>query len=502
MKQGGFVTLVGAGPGDPNLLTLAGLEALRSAEVILHDRLAAEELLRLAAPTADCIDVGKQRGNHPTPQAEINALILKHAQEGKRVVRLKGGDPYLFGRGAEELELLRQHGIPFRVIPGVTSAIAAPAYAGIPVTHREHSSSLHILTGHGKNGESPNLPFKHLAKLGGTLVFLMGLAALKDICAGLAAAGMDPETPAALVENGTRPEQRRVVGTLSTLPDLAAQWHFASPSIAVVGQVCLLAERFDFTPNLPLWGKRLLVASSRTTSSRLAGRLRDLGAAVDEIAAIDLAPLPLADAFFQGLGRFTWIVLTSRFGAECFFQNMIQHCYDLRKFAQTRFAAVGPETAAVLAQYGIQADLVPPDYHAAALAAELAKLVTENDHVLLFQARDGLRDIVSALAARNISYLATAAYETRGTAVCSDLIRQRLLENRYDAVTFTSGSSVTALVDAARSFDPAFPFNKLPAIAIGATTAAAARGHGLACEVAEVATLDGIVNLMLKKWTR
>ncbi|MDR0234077.1 MAG: uroporphyrinogen-III C-methyltransferase [Zoogloeaceae bacterium] len=252
MAEKGLVILVGAGPGDLGLLTLAGKAAIESADVVLYDRLVGSEILELIPEDAIKVNVGKNKGWHLIPQDEITQLILRHARKGRTVVRLKGGDPYLFGRGAEELEQVAKEGIPFRVIPGVTSAVAVPAYAGIPVTHREYASSLHILTGHGKDGNPPDIPYAELAKLRGTLVFLMGLSSADKICGGLISAGLPAETPAALIENGTRRNQRQVLATLASLPELAEAVAIASPALLVVGDVCKLAQTFDWSAHLHL----------------------------------------------------------------------------------------------------------------------------------------------------------------------------------------------------------------------------------------------------------
>ena len=246
MAETGSVILVGAGPGDPGLLTLAGKAAIESADVVLYDRLVSAEILSLMPAAAMKVNVGKNKGQHPVSQDEIKQLILRYAREGKTVVRLKGGDPYLFGRGAEELEAVAREGIPFRVIPGVTSALAVPAYAGIPVTHREYASSLHIMTGHGKEGSHPDIPYAELVRLKGTLVFLMGLSEVGSICGNLILAGLSADTPAALIENGTRSSQRRILATLAALPGQAEAAAIVSPALLVVGKVCELAPVLDW----------------------------------------------------------------------------------------------------------------------------------------------------------------------------------------------------------------------------------------------------------------
>ena len=252
----GNVILVGAGPGDPGLLTQRGREALSQAEVVVYDRLVSPAILALVPEKARKIDVGKEASHHKVPQEEINQILLREAQAGRRVVRLKGGDPFLFGRGGEELELLAEAGLPFEVVPGVTSALSVPAYAGIPVTHRDFCSSLHIITGHAKAGAKLTIDFEALKRTGGTLVFLMGVSALPAICRGLLDAGMAPQMPAAVIERGTTPRQRKLISTLEALPQAAEEAKVESPAIIVVGKVCTLSEKFDWFDHLPLKGGR------------------------------------------------------------------------------------------------------------------------------------------------------------------------------------------------------------------------------------------------------
>lgn len=252
----GNVILVGAGPGDPGLLTQKGRRALEQAQVVVYDRLVSPDILALIPPGAEKIDVGKESSHHLVPQEQINKILLDKAREGKRVVRLKGGDPFLFGRGGEELELLEENGIPYQVVPGVTSALSVPAYAGIPVTHRDFCSSVHIITGHARAGVRLQINYEALCRAGGTLVFLMGVTALPQICQGLLDAGMSPGMPAAVVERGTLPQQRKVVSTLEQLPQEAKQAQIKSPAVIVVGKVCGLSQRFDWFDRLPLKGRQ------------------------------------------------------------------------------------------------------------------------------------------------------------------------------------------------------------------------------------------------------
>lgn len=488
-----MVTLVGAGPGDPGLLTLAGRAALERAEVVLFDRLVGREILALVPPGALAVDVGKNKGDHPVPQEEINDLILRHARDGKRVVRLKGGDPYLFGRGAEELEALAGEGIPFRVVPGVTSAIAAPAYAGIPVTHRDFSSSLHILTGHGKDGSKPKIAYRELAGLGGTLAFLMGLSAIRDIASGLIGAGMPPDTPAAVVEHGSRPDQRRLSGTVGDIADTAEREGARSPAILVVGSVCALAEKFDWTARLPLRGRRALVVNSRSRAGRLAGKLREYGCGVDEFCAIRQEPVELPESFWNRVPGFSWIVLTSRFGVELFFPALLGRGLDARRLANCKFAVVGRQTAARLRDFGVVADCVPEIFDSDSLGRDLAARLSADDDVLLFRAEEGAEALPRTLAAVGARVEDVTAYVTKNRDLDAETL-ENLRRKRYDAVAFASASSVRALALAAAGVD----FSAVAAVCIGEKTAAEARALGFGVHVAPAATLDDMAETLVR----
>ena len=491
----GFVTLVGAGPGDPGLLTLAGRQALVTAEVVLYDRLAGPEILAMIPAGALRIDVGKNKGNHPVPQEEINQTLVEHALGGKRVVRLKGGDPYLFGRGAEEAEALREHGIPFRVVPGVTSALAVPAYAGIPVTHREFASSVHILAGHGRDGRPPDIDYRRLAGLKGTLIFLMGLSALDDICDGLLAAGLSADTPAAVIGNGTLPGQRRIATTLADLPRLAKDDNLPAPAMVVVGAVCGLAEHFNWTEYLPLWGRRILTACSRTTGGRLAARLREVGCGVDEFAGIHMEPIEQDGAFWEGAGRYGWIAFTSQFGAELFFAGLAKRGIDVRRLAGVKFAVIGSRTADVLAERGVFADFIPADYNARGLALGLVERVTKDESLLLFRARDGNRDLTTILSEKGMAYDEIAAYDTAMLKPEGADMALALESGAYDAVAFTSASSVKSFAAAVTGIDRL----RITAVCIGESTSAAAAGFGMKTLISRQATIDSMVERIIEE---
>ncbi len=475
----------GAGPVEPGLLTLAGKAALEKADIVLYDRLAAPALLSHAPGTAVLVDVGKRKGDHPVPQEEINRLLLAYALQGHNVVRLKGGDPYLFGRGAEELALLAENGIPFRVVSGVTSALAAPASVGIPVTHRDCASSVHIFTGHARDGGSPPIPYGDIARLPGTLLFLMSLSAVDAICAGLVAAGMDPDTPAAVIENGTLPNRRRVAATVSALPAAAREHGAHAPALLVVGKVCELAD------TLIQDEKRVLVVSSNATASGLAELLRCRGCRADEYAGISLNPLSPPDSLWKNLSGYDWIVLTSRNGVELLFSAMRENRMDTRLTAGAKFAVVGFRTAAKLERHGIYADLIPERNSAAGLAEALAGKVAAGQRVLLFRARDGDPALADALRASGAVVDDIAAYDTLPNAPEPETIAA-LAAEEYDGITFTSASAVDAFVAAGMRPGSAV-------FCIGDATATAARRHGMKPTVSPAADLATMADMVVER---
>ena len=421
----GKVWLVGAGPGDSGLFTLKGLEVLQGADVVVYDALIGVELMALIPEDAVKIDVGKRASNHRMPQERINKVLLEQAQAGRKVVRLKGGDPFLFGRGGEELELLVENHIPYEIVPGVTSAFAVPAYNGIPVTHRDYTSSVHVITGHrrgdrGQDGGSSlsclDIDFEALARTQGTLIFLMGLSNLPVIMKGLMDAGLDPGTPAAVLEKGTTAEQRRVTATVETLEAESKKAGIQAPAIIVVGQVCKLAESFAWAEKRPLGGKRILLTRPKELISEMAARLRRLGAEVVELPAIDTVPIDPNPALDDCLGRFfgtscqvqtaesaavteavtrgcmqnaehaqdsrhspDWLVFTSPTGVRIFMDRFLQD-HDIRDLWGTRIASIGAGSSRKLKQYGIKPDFVPSVFDGETLGRELAeKIILEKN---------------------------------------------------------------------------------------------------------------------------
>lgn len=483
----GNVILVGAGPGDPGLLTQKGRQALQKAQVVVYDRLVSPQILALIPQDAEQINVGKQAGNHPVPQHQINQILLEKALEGKNVVRLKGGDPFLFGRGGEELELLAQNGIPFQVVPGVTSALSAPAYAGIPVTHRDFCSSVHIITGHAKAGAPLDIPFAALKDTRGTLVFLMGVSALPQICAGLLEAGMDPQTPAAVVERGTLPAQRKVLSTLAQLPRDAALAQVESPAVIVVGRVCQLSSQFDWFCQLPLKGRKIIVTRPAGRASRLCQELTRLGADVTAYPCIRTVPredCPELDDAIARLSQFRWLVFTSPVGPEIFFRRLLASGQDARALTGIKIAAIGPKTAAELECFGLRADRIPAVYDSEHLAQAMADAAGP---VLLCRASQGSDALPQLFARQNIPYTDIPCYDTVYASPDEQLVRP-LLEDRV-LVTFTSASTVRGFVQSL----PGADFSRVLGCCIGQQTAEEARKHGIAVTVAQQATIESLI---------
>ena len=482
----GKVYLVGAGPSDAGLLTCKGSRVLARADVVVYDALVGAAVLAQVPPTARCINVGKRSHNHLKTQAEINRILLEEAQTGRTVVRLKGGDPFLFGRGGEELELLAANGIPYEVVPGITSAIAVPAYNGIPVTHRDFCSSLHIITAHKRQDAPLDLDFDALVRTGGTLVFLMGVTALQDVCSGLLAAGMAPDMPAAVLHRGTSARQKRVVATVATLPEAAKD--LEAPSIIVVGRVCALAETFSWTESLPLFGARFLVTRPRDRASSLVEKLRELGGEVVEFPTIELRPIP--DADLSGLWESSWLVLTSPSGVRIFFDLLRQGRRDVRSLAHLKIAALGSGTAEELKQHGILADLIPPTYNADSLGLALAEKLRPGEQVFLARARDGSPSLPRRLGeVPDVRIVDMPIYETVLTR--HPLLEPAALLDETTWAVFTSASTVRGFAAAAGTDD----LSSVRALCIGAQTEAQAKQYRMQTHVSAAATIDSLVDL-------
>ncbi|HRW39541.1 MAG TPA: uroporphyrinogen-III C-methyltransferase [Aquihabitans sp.] len=479
------VYLVGAGPGDPGLLTVRGAELLGRADVVVHDRLSAAELLELVPAHAERIDVGKAPRAHRMDQDDICALLVERGRAGQTVVRLKGGDPYVFARGSEEAAALAAAGVPYEVVPGITSALAVPAAAGIPVTQRFSSTSFTVVTGHEDPASGDGtVDWDAIARTGGTLVVLMGVGRWPQIAERLLQAGRSPDTPAAAVRWGTRPEQETVRATLATLGD----HELASPSVIVVGSVA--AEELTWFEDRPLFGRTVVVTRARAQASGLAGRLRELGAGVVEAPAIEIGDprdggAALRDAVGR-LGSFDWLVLTSPNGVRRTFELIA----DARALAGVRVAAIGPATAAALAEHRIVADLVPERYVAESLLDALPDPPPGGGRILLARAAVARDVLPDGLRAAGWEVEVAEAYRTRSVALGDEL---RAQVRAADAVTFTSSSTVANLCDA---IGP----DQVPAVvvSIGPITSATARERGLAVAAeADPHTIDGLVAALL-----
>lgn len=490
----GKVYLVGAGPSDAGLFTLKGMALLQKADVVVHDALIGLEIMGLIPEQARRVDVGKHAGNHPVPQEEINRILLREALAGNQVVRLKGGDPFLFGRGGEELELLAEHDVPFEIVPGVTSAIAVPAYAGIPVTHRDYCSSLHIITAHTKNAPEAQTDYEALVRLNGTLVFLMGVSSLKMICDHLLSAGMEPDMPAAIVERGTTARQRRICGTVSTLPDLAGAAAVQKPAIIVVGRVCALSERFAWAEQRPLGGCRVLVTRPRHLASKMAQALREQGAEVLELPAIATTPIepnyPLDEAL-KRIDMYQWLAMTSPTGVQIFMDHLKKTRFDIRRLYGVKLAAIGSATAKEMQSYGLQPDLIPAEYNAAALGEVLSQ---ERGPVLIARARVGAPALTLALDAAGVRYDDIPIYDTSGASAQAARALTLFNDCEIDYVTFTSASTVHGFARQMNGCD----YTKVRAVCIGSATEDAAKTYGMETYTAREASIPSMVSLMIE----
>lgn len=598
----GKVWLVGAGPGDRGLFTLKGLEVLQNAEVVVHDALIGDEVLTLIPENAVKINVGKRASHHRMEQDQINRTLLEQAQAGKRVVRLKGGDPFLFGRGGEELELLAENNIPFEVVPGVTSAFAVPAYNGIPVTHRDFTSSVHIITGHrraskgpdvsadkypaagtgtgtaaeksgsagtatgtaaeksgsagaatgtpeekiGSTGAGPGdadslgIDYEALVRTHGTLIFLMGLSNLPAIMKGLLLAGIDPDLPAAVLERGTTARQKRVLATVSTLEQEAAGAQIQAPAIIVVGEVCRLADSFAWAEKRPLAGKKILLTRPKELISEMAVRLRRAGAEVLEMPAIETVPIepnPALDRKMAELRagdkRPDWIIFTSPSGVRIFMERLLSE-QDIRVLAGIKIAVIGEGSAKKLRTYGIRADFMPSVYDGETLGRELARKIRqesaeaelqkpaeekihsfaeENVHysaeetlqksaepdppvrILIPRAAIGNPELTEELQkAGNVEISDIAIYETRYVSPELIDVRTQIRNGEIDYAVFTSASTVRGFSAVMKDTD----LSGFKAICIGRQTRAAAEARGMETRMAEKATLDALVEAVMR----
>jgi len=449
----GCVYLVGAGPGDPGLMTVRGRQLLRRADAVVYDNLAARRLLAEAPSEAEMIYVGKQASAHTLKQEEINALLVRLGLEGKQVVRLKGGDPFVFGRGGEEALALVEAGVAFEVVPGITAGVAAPAYAGIPVTHRGVTSSIALITGHETpDKDESDLDYAALANWPGTLAFYMGVKNLPKIATSLMEHGMDPATPAALVRRGTTARQETVTGTLADITEVAARAGIKPPALIVVGHVVALRKHISWFENRPLFGKRIVVTRARLQASRVTRRLEGLGAEVIELPAIRIEPPsdtgPL-DAAAGDVASFDWVIFTGANGVDAFFGALERAGLDSRALAGVQICVIGPGTARRLGQFGLRPDAQPETYKAAEISQTLAAIEELGGKKILCPRADiAPKDLIVDLEALGADVTDIAAYRTVGETPDPDLLDELFAGDGPDWITFTSSSTVTNFVNA------------------------------------------------------
>ncbi|MFZ2958472.1 MAG: uroporphyrinogen-III C-methyltransferase [Candidatus Ozemobacteraceae bacterium] len=494
------VSLVGAGPGDPGLITLRGMMRLSKADVVVYDQLGAPAVLDHVRVGAELIDVGKRAGDHTLPQEKINALLIQKAKEGKRVVRLKGGDPHIFGRGGEEMEALAAEGVPFEIVPGVSSAIAGPAYAGIPITHRACTSTFAIATGHEADDTAGSrVPWESLAHIG-SLVILMGIGRLEAIVERLHKAGRRASTPVALIEQATTPKQRTVVGTLADIVDIARTAKIKPPALIVVGEVVRYHERLSWFERRPLHGRTIVVTRSRAQASDLILLLSDLGADVFSAPSIKiekLDPNPLFDQFVQDLAGYRHLIFTSVNGVEGFVEALLARGKDLRAIAHAAVICIGPATAEAFRRYGITADFVPDTFVAEALIPYFKGKKPGN--VALLRAEKAREVLPEALRELKYKVDVIHLYRTTLDSPAESSILAALKSGSVDAVTFTSSSTVDNFLEmlAGTGIEPA----KIPGAAIGPVTAATCNEKGIRLVVeSSVHTIPGLVSALLKRF--
>ncbi len=503
----GKVYLVGAGPGDPGLITVKGQACIAAADVIVYDYLAAPAHLKCASPEAELIYVGKQGGDHTLSQDGINALLVEKARAGAIVTRLKGGDPFIFGRGGEEAEALIDAGIPFEIVPGVTSAIAAPAYAGIPLTHRRFTSSVAFVTGHeDPEKTSSGIDWAALAQGIGTLVFLMGVRNLPRIVERLVENGKPPRTPAAVVRWGTTPRQVTVSGTLETIVEKVRRANLKAPAVIVVGDVVSLRDKMAWFEDRPLLGRTIVVTRAREQASHLVDALAELGAECIECPTIAIAPAPDTapmDSAIDRLGGYDWIVFTSVNGVRFFFERLFARGLDTRALASVGTAAIGPATARAMRGYGLGCDILPENYLAESVVEAFGGRDMAGKRVLLPRAQEARPVLPVELARMGARVDEVAAYCTRLDTSGRETVLQRLAQGGVDLVTFTSSSTARNFKAMLPEADAGSLMARTAVAAIGPITADTAAGLGFDVRVvADVYTIPGLVEAIRRHFDR
>jgi uroporphyrinogen III methyltransferase/synthase len=500
----GLVSLVGSGPGDPGLLTLAAKKRLEEADIIIYDYLANPAHLLWARAASKKIAVGKGFRHKKISQDKINRLIAASSKKGLRVVRLKGGDPYLFGRGGEEALFLESQGLPFEVVPGVTSATACAAYSGIPLTHRDHNASVTFLTGHRADDKGlDSIPWKNLVSLGGTLVIYMGIYNLERIVKGLLASGANPETPVCVTQWGTLPQQKSCQAPMKSIVGAVKKKLLGAPAIIIIGEVVNLRNKLNWYEKLPLFGQNFLVTRPAEKSSRLADKITEAGGGVYSFSTLKIKATdkPAAmDRVIRDLKSFQWLIFTSTYGVEAFFlrlKNRFQ--LDARALSGLRVASVGPETAQALKRFGVEPDLQPKRYEARAIAEEFKRQYRRLDGVRMLLLRTNIapEDLERDLEALGAQVQRITAYRTVPVTKIPSEVKNALLSGRIHWVTFASASSVHHFIRAIgrERFHRLIKQTRLASI--GPVTTKAIRGYGIKenCQ-AKVYTIEGLLEAL------
>ncbi|GAA4704942.1 uroporphyrinogen-III C-methyltransferase [Brevibacillus fulvus] len=495
----GKVYLVGAGPGDPKLITVRGLETIKRADCIVYDRLASPRLLSHAKPDVELIYCGKLPDRHTLTQEEINQVLVEKALEGKVVTRLKGGDPSIFGRVGEEAEELVKHGIPFEIVPGITSGIAAPAYAGIPVTHRDFNSSLAIVTGHErpeKTESSINWP--HLATGVETIIFYMGVGNLPFICQQLIRYGRSPQTPVALIRWGTTIEQQTVVGTLENIVQKREEAGLSNPAIIIVGEVVKLREKLQWFEQKPLFGKRVLVTRARSQASELSEQIAELGGEPIEFPLIKMVPPKRQeelDQALRNLSQFDWVMFTSTNGVAFFFKRLRELKLDIRQL-RAKIAAVGPKTAAALEEKGLVVEVLPGQFRAEGLLDSLRDQLHAGEKVLLPRADIARETLPRELTRLGLEVTEVDTYDTEIDAENAEETLELLRQGAIQIITFTSSSTVKNFVQALGEQNLEL-LKGVKIACIGPITAETANALGLTVDaVAKDYTIQGLIDIL------
>jgi uroporphyrinogen III methyltransferase/synthase len=503
----GKVFLIGAGPGDPGLITVKGLAFLKKADVVVYDYLANEDLLKAAKEGAERIYVGKKGGDHTLSQEEINALIIRKAEEGKTVARIKGGDPFIFGRGGEEAEELAKAGISFEIVPGVTSAIAVPAYAGIPLTHRDFTSTVSFITGHeDPTKKESKIRWDKISTGAGTLVFLMGMGNLPMIAAELIKNGRDPETPVALIRWGTLPEQETTIGKLKNIGEIARTKKIRPPVVILVGEVIELREKLNWFEHLPLFGKKILVTRAREQASDLSERVRDLGGIPIEFPTIEVIPPESwadADHCAAQMAVYDWVIFTSANGVKFFLERIFALGRDIRDLKGPRICAIGPKTAEALDALKVKVDLVPSEYRAESIFEGLKKEDLKGKRLLIPRAKLARDVLPQELRKTGASVDVVEVYQTIRPAGNAEEVKRLLRNKSISAITFTSSSTVRNFADLVGINEVRDLMGGVAIASIGPITAERARTLGIKTTVMpEEFTIPALVEALAEYFRR